>query len=105
MMPRRADHKSLLLSDLLPGLSAVDWARHRVVSSLALDSREVEQDGLWLALQGTRGHALEHFDQAREHGAVAVIAEPGGRWDGDRIARLSADVPVIAVPGLRRQAG
>jgi UDP-N-acetylmuramoyl-L-alanyl-D-glutamate--2,6-diaminopimelate ligase len=105
MMPRRADHKSLLLSDLLPGLSAVDWARHRVVSSLALDSREVEQDGLWLALQGTRGHALEHFDQAREHGAVAVIAEPAGRWDGDRIARLSADVPVIAVPGLRRQAG
>jgi len=105
MMPQRADHKSLLLADLLPGLSGVDWARHQTVNSLAMDSREVERDGLWMALQGGSSHALEHFDEARERGAVAVIAEPAGQWDRDRIARLSGDVPVIAVPGLRRQAG
>ena len=105
MMPQRADKKSLLLADLLPGLSGIDWARHQTVSSLALDSREVERNGLWLALQGTRGHALEHFAEARDRGAAAVIAEPTTQWDRDRIARLSADVPVIALPGLRRHAG
>ena len=105
MMPRRIDHKSMLLADLLPGLSAVDWARHQQVSSLALDSRDVEQNGLWLALQGTRGHALEHLAEARRRGAVAVIAEPAGEWDRDRIARLSSELPVVALPGLRRQAG
>jgi UDP-N-acetylmuramoyl-L-alanyl-D-glutamate--2,6-diaminopimelate ligase len=105
MMPCRTDHKSLLLADLLPGLSGLDWARHQTIRSLALDSREVEEDGLWLAMQGTRGHALEHFEEARRRGAVAVIAEPGGHWDRDRIARLSAELPVIALPGLRRQAG
>lgn len=105
MMPRRSDHKSILLADLLPSLSGIDWARRRVVNSLALDSREIARDGLWLALQGTRGHALDHIEDACERGAVAVLAEPAGDWDRDRIAALAGDVPVIAVPGLRRQAG
>jgi len=105
MMPHRADRKSLLLADLLPGLSGIDWARHQRVSALALDSREVEREGLWLALQGTRGHALDHFADARRRGAAAVIAEPGGQWDRDRIALLSAELPIVALPGLRRQAG
>ncbi len=105
MMPHRIDQKSMLLADLVPGLSAIDWARHQLVGSLALDSREIERHGLWLALQGSRGHALDHFDDARRRGAAAVIAEPGGAWDRDRIARLSTEVPVIALPGLRRQAG
>lgn len=105
MMPQRTDRKSLLLADLLPALSASDWARRQAIGSLALDSREVERNGLWLALQGGRGHALEHFEEARGRGAVAVIAEPGDAWDRDRIASLSGEVPVIALPGLRRQAG
>lgn len=105
MMPQRADHKSMLLADLLPALSGIDWARHQAVSSIALDSREVGDQGLWLALQGGREHALEYLDEARHRGAVAVLAEPSGRWDRERIAALSDDLPVIAVPGLRRQAG
>jgi len=105
MMPQRIDHKSILLADLLPALSGVDWARHQTVNSLALDSRDVAGQGLWLALQGTRGHALDHLADARERGAVAVLAEPAGQWDRDRIAGLTGDVPVMAVPGLRRQAG
>ncbi|MCB1801027.1 MAG: UDP-N-acetylmuramoyl-L-alanyl-D-glutamate--2,6-diaminopimelate ligase [Gammaproteobacteria bacterium] len=104
-MPRRSDHKSILLADLLPALSGIDWARRRAVNSLALDSRDVARDGLWLALQGSRGHALEHIEDARARGAVAILAEPAGDWDRERIASLAGDVPVIAVPGLRRQAG
>ena len=105
MMPRRADSKAILLADLVPGLSALDWATHQSVDALALDSREIEPGGLWLALQGGRKHALEHLDEARTRGAVAVLAEPGGQWDRDRIARLASDLPILALPGLRRQAG
>lgn len=105
MMPQRADHKRMLLADLMPALSALDWARYQLVDALALDSRDVDRGTLWLALQGSRDHALEHIDEARRRGAVAVLAEPSGRWDRERIAALSGEVPVIAVPGLRRQAG
>ncbi len=105
MMPQRADHRSMLLADLVPALSGLDWARRRAVSALALDSREVEPGGLWLALQGGRSHGLDHFDEAQRRGAVAVVAEPAGSWDRDRIARLAGTVPVVPLPGLRRQAG
>lgn len=105
MMPRRADKKPMLLADIVPALASVDWAGHHAVSALALDSREVEPGGLWLALQGSRSHALDHIAQARQRGATAVLAEPTERWDRDRINGLSSGVPVIAVPGLRRQAG
>jgi len=105
MMPRRADRQAVLLADLLPALSAADWARRCAIDALAMDSREVEAGGLWLALQGTRTHALEHLEEARGRGAAAVLAEPAGDWDRDRIAHLRARLPVVAVPGLRRQAG
>jgi UDP-N-acetylmuramoyl-L-alanyl-D-glutamate--2,6-diaminopimelate ligase len=105
MMPRRADRQAVLLADLLPALSAADWARHCAVEALAMDSREVESGGLWLALQGARTHALEHLQEARDRGAAAVLAEPAGQWDRERIAHLNAAMPVVAVPGLRRQAG
>lgn len=105
MMPRRPDRQSVLLADLMPSLAAVDWARSCAVDALALDSREVESGALWLALQGGRQHALEHLEDARRRGVVAVLAEPAGDWDRERIAGLNRGIPVIAVPGLRRQAG
>jgi UDP-N-acetylmuramoyl-L-alanyl-D-glutamate--2,6-diaminopimelate ligase len=104
-MAQRADRRPMLLADLAPGLSGIDWVRRMAVRALALDSRDVQTGGLWLALQGTRDHALEHFAEARERGAGAVLAEPAGPWDAARISRLSTDLPVVALPGLRRQAG
>jgi UDP-N-acetylmuramoyl-L-alanyl-D-glutamate--2,6-diaminopimelate ligase len=95
----------MLLADLVPSLAAHDWAGRCAVDALALDSRDVERGGLWMALQGGGEHALDHLEEARERGAVAVLAEPAGDWDRDRINRLRRGVPVIAVPGLRRQAG
>jgi UDP-N-acetylmuramoyl-L-alanyl-D-glutamate--2,6-diaminopimelate ligase len=104
-MPQRADKKSLLIGDLLPGIAGVESLRRQVVSGLSLDSREVVSGGLWLALQGQSTHALEYLEEARRRGVRVVFAEPSAGWDHDRIGRLSGDVPVIAVPGLRRQAG
>ena len=105
MMPRRQDDKAILLGDLLPGVLGTDAVRRKLVRSVSLDSRSVEQGGLWLALQGQRSHALDHFDEALRRGVGAVLAEPTAQWDASRIERLPGNVPVIAVPGLRRQAG
>lgn len=105
MMPRRADNKSMLIGDLLPGMAAVESVRRQAVSALSMDSRDIVPGGLWLALQGQSRHALEYVEEARQRGVRAVFAEPSGDWDHDRIGRLSGDVPVIVVPGLRRQAG
>jgi UDP-N-acetylmuramoyl-L-alanyl-D-glutamate--2,6-diaminopimelate ligase len=105
MMARRADERGMLLGDLLPGVAGSDSVRKQVVRGVALDSRTLEPGSLWLALQGGRTHALAHWDEARRRGASAVLAEPTAEWDADRIGRLSSELPVIAVPGLRRQAG
>jgi UDP-N-acetylmuramoyl-L-alanyl-D-glutamate--2,6-diaminopimelate ligase len=105
MMPRRIDQKSMLLADLVPALADNDWARCNSVSALAMDSREVEQGGLWLALQGGRAHALDHLGEARRRGARAVLAETSETWDRERIAGLSNEVRVMPLSGLRRQAG
>ena len=105
MMARRADQKSVLLADLMPQLAAVDWVHRCPVEAIALDSREVEAGAVWLALQGNTTHALEHLAEARQRGARVVLAEPAGDWDRERIARLRGDLPVLAIPTLRRKAG
>ena len=58
----------------------------------------------WLC-RAPAGMPLEHFAEARDRRCGGWIAEPTAQWDRDRIARLSADLPVIALPGLRRHAG
>ena len=77
------------------------------VAGLTLDSRQVRPGWLFLACQGGTDHGLDFVDQAREGGAVAILAEPGDRWDPPAMAALAATLglPVIPFPDLRGQAG
>jgi len=77
------------------------------VAGLTLDSRQVRPGWLFLACQGGTGHGLDFADQARAGGAVAILAEPGDRWDLSAMAGLARvmGLPVIPCPDLRRQAG
>lgn len=105
MMARRPDGCARLLGDLVPSLVGGDRLRRRLVPGLGLDSRELAPGDLWLALQGHRSHALDHLDTARERGVGAILAEPSADWTADRIDRAAGAIPVVVVPGLRRQAG
>jgi len=72
-----------------------------VISSVAMDSRDVRQGSLFLACAGGRQHGLDYLHEALEQGAAAVFWEPGGNWTPDRVATVrSRDVPLIRVPSL-----
>jgi UDP-N-acetylmuramoyl-L-alanyl-D-glutamate--2,6-diaminopimelate ligase len=76
------------------------------VVDIALDSRQVVPGTLFLALPGGATHGMAYTQHARSRGAVAVLAEPSGDWNGLALAEASArlGLPVIPVPGLARLA-
>ena len=108
-MARRGDGKGLLLGDLLAGVVDPGEYGRLPVEAIALDSREVEPGGLFLAVPGSDGrrHGMDHLEEAVSRGALAVLAEPGAAWDRARLAEAAATLPVplFMVSGLAHKAG
>src|SRR3954453_11500074 len=69
------------------------------VQGVTLDSRRVTAGDLYAALPGSRAHGADHWAQAREGGAVAVLT------DADGLARIGAGVPLLVVADPRRVLG
>ncbi|MDD5460353.1 MAG: UDP-N-acetylmuramoyl-L-alanyl-D-glutamate--2,6-diaminopimelate ligase [Methylococcales bacterium] len=96
------------LRDLLEGFVSfpdfsLGMAEDMQITGLALDSREVIQGNLFIALAGARQHGLAHVEQAVERGACAVVFDPSGdsRKPGEQIT----DIPMIAVESLGLKLG
>ena len=68
------------------------------VAGLTLDSRQVVDGTLFVAMQGSAGHGMDYIDAAITSGASAVIYDG---WDGP----VPNMIPVLHIPGLRRQLG
>ena len=68
------------------------------VAGLTLDSRQVVDGTLFVAIQGSAGHGMDYIDAAITSGASAVIYDG---WDGP----VPNMIPALRVPGLRRQIG
>ncbi len=100
-----ANRSSRELATLLQGYTSMELGT-RTVTGLTLDSRAVTADSLFLACAGGTRHGLEFLQQALEQGASAVAWEPDGEWTKERVAglALARPVPMIPVPGLRREA-
>ncbi|MCP4994704.1 MAG: UDP-N-acetylmuramoyl-L-alanyl-D-glutamate--2,6-diaminopimelate ligase [Gammaproteobacteria bacterium] len=96
--------ESIYLSELLAGIVEVRQADDCRIAALSLDSRAVKPGGLFLACAGGTSHGLEYIDQAIGRGAVAILWEPSGDWDEQRIERLAADSAVrfLAIPDLSK---
>ncbi|MEE4658927.1 MAG: UDP-N-acetylmuramoyl-L-alanyl-D-glutamate--2,6-diaminopimelate ligase [Halieaceae bacterium] len=84
-----------LLADIAP-------APALPVAGLALDSRELLQGDLFIALPGERHDGREFLAQAREAGASAVLAEQG--LSGAQRA-AAGEMPVVEIEGLARHVG
>jgi UDP-N-acetylmuramoyl-L-alanyl-D-glutamate--2,6-diaminopimelate ligase len=89
------------LADLLRGIAAIPDTSVGI-RDLALDSREVQRDGLFLAVRGRGAHGLAYVDEAVRRGAAAVLWEPAG---SDRPPVLPPSVFAAPVEALARHAG
>jgi UDP-N-acetylmuramoyl-L-alanyl-D-glutamate--2,6-diaminopimelate ligase len=83
-----------------PGLGA---AEGMLITGLALDSREVMNRNVFIALAGARQHGLIHVAQALDKGACAVVFDPAG--GGRQLAEQIDLVPMIAVDDLGLKLG
>lgn len=100
---------SMSLTELLDGYATDERFKHVTIMGLSLDSREVKQQQLFIALNGNTVNAIEFINQAIEQGAAAVL------WEADTSAgfidinwRKNAegiDVPIIAVKNLSQLVG
>ena len=68
------------------------------IIDMALDSRQVTDGSLFLAIQGSNGHGLDYIDEAITNGAVAVLYD---QWSGE----IPIDIPALKVKGLRTHIG
>jgi UDP-N-acetylmuramoyl-L-alanyl-D-glutamate--2,6-diaminopimelate ligase len=108
MMAQRSATQAWRLADLLAGFADVgaEQGAHLGILALTMDSRRVIPGALFLACQGATTHGMAFAEQARQRGALAIAAEPGGAWDGTTLAAAAAKLrlPVILVPELSGQA-
>ena len=76
------------------------------LAGVALDSREVVRNGLFLACEGSQGHGLDHLEEALQRGAVLVLAETTESWPEERIQRIAqqAGRPVLPAKELKKKA-
>jgi len=72
------------------------------VTGVTLDSRRVSPGDLYAALPGSRVHGADHWTQARDSGAVAVLTDPDGL---DRIGAPDAEVAAVVVASPRQVLG
>ncbi len=88
------------LAGLLRGFARVRPDRDPDIRGLAMDSRRVGEGDLFLATVGSRSHGLAYAEEAIARGAAAIAYEVPAE-----LPLPAADVPMIPVPGLGRQAG
>lgn len=72
------------------------------LAGLAVNTRRIRTDWLFMACRGSREHGLHYLDEALARGAVAVAYEP---LENESLPSAPRSVPMIPVPDLRRKAG
>ncbi|HYW02706.1 MAG TPA: UDP-N-acetylmuramoyl-L-alanyl-D-glutamate--2,6-diaminopimelate ligase [Gammaproteobacteria bacterium] len=88
------------LSGLLRGLARVDAGLDRTVGGVSMDSRAAAPGDLFLATIGSREHGLAYAYEAVRRGVAAIAYEVP-----TELPLPEADIPLIPVPALGRQAG
>ncbi|MDH4274181.1 MAG: UDP-N-acetylmuramoyl-L-alanyl-D-glutamate--2,6-diaminopimelate ligase [Gammaproteobacteria bacterium] len=89
------------LAKLLAGMVAVAPEHDRLISGLALDSREVKAGDVFFARQGTQQDGSRYIDAAVAAGAIAVVADSDTTFSEPhvptfRVAHLDAKLGEIA---------
>ncbi|MDE2197344.1 MAG: UDP-N-acetylmuramoyl-L-alanyl-D-glutamate--2,6-diaminopimelate ligase, partial [Gammaproteobacteria bacterium] len=101
MMARAQHITGVRLADVLRDAAQVTAQRDILLQGLAMDSRAVHPGYLFLACRGHDHHGLQHLEDARARGAVAVAYDPEGALE--YLPTLKA-IPAFAVRDLGQHA-
>ena len=90
----------MMLSDVLKGIAHITAEQDRDVTALTIDSREVVEGSLFIALKGTQQHGLSYASSVIDQGAIAII------WEADALTTAEdVVVPQIEITDLREHLG
>ena len=92
--------KKLTIKDLLNGVDGYELKGDdlQVVEGLAIDSRKVKKDNVFIALKGTNSNGNEYVGSAVKSGAVVIVSE---EWPD----QLEERVTYVRVKDCRKTAG
>lgn len=76
----------------------LDRAKEIEISGLAIDSRLLEQNEVFIALSGAKQHGLAFVDRAIDRGACAVLFDPVG--EGNLLAEQIREIATFSVENL-----
>ena len=91
--------RDITLADLLAGIAEVSAKENRIVSGIQIDSRNITQGELFIALPGVRQHGNVFIEEAIRAGAAAVIV------DARTALAVGSSVPLIKVADITEQVG
>ena len=97
----------MMLNDLLQGVveNASSYAGINI-NNITLDSREVSEGSLFIAVKGTVKHGLNFADKAIDKGAAAILWETDDSWSqGETAKSAGRSIPAIAIDDLRERLG
>jgi len=98
---------TMLLNDLLAGMTDTTGLSSIELTGVSLDSRQVRPGFLYLAIGGSVSHGLRFADAAIAAGAAVVAIEPHDRLAyEDTVSELEAHgTPVVSIPSLSSRCG
>ena len=100
---------SMNLNDLLIGHITADKFNDINITGLSLDSRNVKQNYLFIAVQGETVNGIEFINNAIEQGAAAVLWEADDSVEAIKInwrkTKSNIEVPIIAIENLSQLTG
>lgn len=108
MMPAMQQQNGVTLFTLLEGLvddAGLEPVAHILVEDVSQDSRDIRQNSMFIAFQGTASHGLVYAAQAVRSGAIVVL------WDADDKdsiqvpESLAGEAVFFQVADLRHKAG
>lgn len=91
---------TMMLASLLPDQRLPETLAGTQITSLAVDSRQVQAGGLFFAMPGVNVDGRRFIDDAIDAGAAIVLEE--GEQEGLRSLK---DIPVMTMPDLHRHLG
>ena len=108
-MTSQVKEYSMNLNDLLNSYITDDKFNDINITGLSLDSRDIKNNYLFIAIKGETVNGIEFINNAIEQGAAAVLWEADATVDAIKInwRKTSSDinVPIIAIENLSQLAG